>query len=196
MANPRHTVLITDHPMLEDGLGAHHRRPVRLKGYDYSTPGTYFVPVVTNGYKCIFGKIIDTEMHNNHLGEIVSACWFGIPDHFSGIEVEPFVLMPNHIHGIITILDDDRRGTIYRAPTKEEFGQPTVRSIPTIVRTFKAAVSRVANEDMGIKKIWQRNYYEHIIRNQMEMEQINDYIQTNPASWEKDPENNPHVPKW
>jgi len=75
-----------------------HRHSIRLKEYDYSLPGAYFVMAVTNGFKCIFGKIIDNEMHNNLLGEIVSDCWYEIPDHFPGIEVEPFILMPNHIH--------------------------------------------------------------------------------------------------
>lgn len=101
--------------------------------------------------------------------------------------------MPNHFHGIITIIENDRKGTIYRAPTKdvrtsEKFGQPVIGSIPTMIRTFKAAVSRIANKELGFVNIWQRNYYEHIIRDEDEWNNIYQYIQTNPEHWSADPE--------
>jgi putative transposase len=163
-----------------------HRRSIRLKGYDYSSPGAYFVTVVTNGHKCIFGKIKDNEMQLGDLGIIAQECWMQLPDHFIDIEVIPFVVMPNHLHGIITIHENDRRGTIYRAPTTEKFGQPAVGSIPTIMRTYKAAVSRLAVRKLGIVKIWQRNYYEHIIRDQTGLESIINYILTNPIHWSDD----------
>ena len=147
-----------------------HRRSIRLKNYDYTSPGAYFVTVVTQGHKCIFGRIIEKEMHLNDLGKIVKKCWLKIPDHFSCVEVEPFVIMPNHIHGIITIEENDRRGTIYRAPTTEKFGQPVFGSIPTILRTYKASVSRNSKRELGMIHIWQRNYYEHIVRNPTELE--------------------------
>jgi putative transposase len=179
-----------------------HRRSIRLKEYDYTSPGAYFVTVVTQGYKCIFGKIIDKEMHLNVLGKIVQEYWLEILDHFPDIDVEPFVIMPNHIHGIVTIYDNDRSGTIYRAPTmgdhapvmgehastNEKFGQPVVGSIPTIIRTYKAAVSRLARRELGMVKIWQRNYYEHIIRDQSDLESLAGYIHSNPDHWSDDPE--------
>jgi REP element-mobilizing transposase RayT len=90
-----------------------------LKGYDYSQSGTYFVTIVTQGHKCLFGKIIDIEMHLNNLGKIAQNFCLEIPKHFPGIEVEPFIVMPNQIHGGITILEDQCRSTIYRAPTNE-----------------------------------------------------------------------------
>ena len=100
--------------------------------------------------------------------------------------------MPNHVHGIIVIRADDsssaRRGTIYRAPT-EKFGKPVVGSIPTIVRTFKSAVTRRLGREFNITNIWQRNFYEHVIRYQEDWERIHDYIESNPAMWENDDEN-------
>src|SRR4030042_4127992 len=93
-----------------------HRRSIRLLDYDYSSPGAYFVTVVTYGYKCIFGNIIQNEMCLNDLGKIAQECWWQMSEHFLNIEIEPFVVMPNHIHGVITIYDNDRRCTIYRAP--------------------------------------------------------------------------------
>jgi putative transposase len=166
-----------------------NRRSIRLAGYDYSSPGAYFITVVTNGHKCIFGEITDHEISLYDLGRIAKKCWLDIPNHFKNVEVEPFVVMPNHIHGIITIIDEDGRGTIYRAPTTEKFGQPVKGSIPTIIRTYKAAVSRISLREIGVVKIWQRNYYEHIIRNQEEWEHISGYIIANPDQWPDDVEN-------
>jgi len=165
-----------------------HRHSIRMKEYDYASPGAYFVTVVTYGHKCIFGKIKDNEMHLDDLGMITQECWKQLPDHFFDIEVEPFVVMPNHLHGIITIHENDRRGTIYRAPTTKKFGQPVVGSVPTIMRTYKAAVSRLARRKLGMVNIWQRNYYEHIVRNQSDLESIAGYILANPIHWSDDPE--------
>jgi REP element-mobilizing transposase RayT len=97
--------------------------------------------------------------------------------------------MPNHLHGIIVIGDADGRGTIYRAPTIEHFGQPTVGSLPTIVRTYKAAVTRRIGREHNATGIWQRNYHEHIIRDAKEMSTTWDYITSNPSRWEDDDEN-------
>jgi REP element-mobilizing transposase RayT len=166
---------------------SYHRHSIRLKGYDYSRPGAYFVTLVCSGYKCLFGNIFDQEMQLNDIGKLAQKCWLKIPDHFPGTEVEPFVIMPNHMHGVITIFTDDRRGTIYRAPTLEEFSQPVAGSIPTIIRTYKAGVSRQVKRELGMVNIWQRNYYEHVIRNEIEISDIAGYILTNPESWAHDP---------
>jgi putative transposase len=166
-----------------------NRRSVRLKENDYSSPGAYFVTIMTQDYKCIFGKILGKEMHTNDLGKIAQNCWKEITIHFQNVEVEPFVVMPNHIHGIINIYENDRRGTIYRAPTTEKFGKPVVGSIPTIIRTYKAAVSRRARQELGLGNIWQRNYYEHILRNPAELERTAAYILANPVYWAEGSEN-------
>ncbi len=123
-----------------DKVNRFRRRSVRYAGYDYAQPGPYFVTMVTKNHKCIFGNIIVSQIQYSLLGEIVFECWQQIPNHFSHVEVEPFVVMPNHIHGIVTISEGDRRGTIYRAPTANEnpaiFGKPTNGSLATIMRTF------------------------------------------------------------
>jgi putative transposase len=171
----------------------HHRRSIRLKGYDYSQAGGYYITVVTFWRECLFGNVLDGVMHVNALGRIVQECWDEIPFHFPRVSLDAFVIMPNHVHGIL-FLHDDGRGTIHRAPTilapaKEGFGKPTVGSIPTILRTFKAAVTRRAGRELNSGKLWQRNYYEHILRDQADYERIAGYILANPANWNDDNEN-------
>ncbi len=193
---------------MKEASGLFYRRSIRIKGYDYSQPGAYFITIVANDHKCIFGKITAKGMNLYDLGKIIQRCWFEIPNHFLFVDVEPFVVMPNHVHGIITINEHVRRGTIYRAPTTnnralanthasaadhpnaniEKFGKPVDGSIPTIIRTFKAAVSRLAKREFRTVNIWQRNYYEHIIRHQSELENIALYISSNTTSWADDPE--------
>ena len=173
---------------MPDSPNQHHRHSIRLNEYDYASPSAYFVTVGTYSYKCIFGKIRDKVLLLNSLGELVEKCWMDIPDHFPNVEVKPFVVMPNHIHGIITIYEDDGRGMIYRAPTTEKFGRPVIGSVPTIIRTYKASVSRIARRELGMVKIWQRNYYEHIIWNELELNNIAGYISINPETWADDPE--------
>jgi len=173
------------------------RRSIRLKGYDYSSTGGYFVTLVAFQREFLFGDIVDGEMRLNSLGRIVKECWDEIPSHFPNAGTDAFVVMPNHLHGIIMLYEyirsdaSARRGTIYRAPTPtiEQFGKPTVGSLPTILRTFKAAVTRRASRELDSANIWQRNYYEHIIRNQTDFERIAGYTLANPANWDTDEEN-------
>ncbi len=173
----------------------HHRKSIRLKEYDYTLAGAYFVTVVTYNRQCLFVKIAKNNVDLSDLGKIAQDCWLEIPEHFNDVQINPFIVMPNHIHGIIntveqtnTIPNNACRGTIYRAPTTENFGHPVEGSIPTIVRTYKAAVSRIAHRKLHIRNIWQRNYYEHIIRDQDELEIISSYIQSNSENWTSDPE--------
>jgi REP-associated tyrosine transposase len=174
----------------------HHRRSIRLKGYDYTQPGGYFITLVTYKRECLFGEIINGEMKLSDSGHIASACWKDIPNHFPNVELGTFVIMPNHVHGIIILNNgvdaqaSARRGTIDRAPT-EQFGKPVVGSIPTIIRTFKAAVTRRIGHELKTTGIWQRNYYEHIIRDDKESDRIHRYIVSNPIMWESDNENPP-----
>ena len=172
----------------------HHRRSIRIKEYDYTQPGGYFVTVVTYQRDCLFGKITNEEMQLNIYGQIVNECWRAIPDHFPNVELGAYIVMPNHVHGIIVINDradasaSARRGTIYRAPT-EQFGKPIIGSIPTIIRTFKAAVTRRIGRELNATGIWQRNYYEHVIRNHEDWDRIHRYIESNPSMWTDDDEN-------
>lgn len=177
------------------------RQSARYRGYDYSQPGAYFVTMVTRDHLCLFGKLINGKIHLDNLGKIVNDCWCQIPNHFNNIEVEPYIVMPNHIHGIITIINNHRRGTIYRAPTidnftsqpnnenyLDKFGKPVPGSLATVIRTYKAAVSRLARRELHMVNIWQRNYYEHIVRDEHELDKIVSYILANPDQWMDDPE--------
>jgi REP element-mobilizing transposase RayT len=165
----------------------HHRKSIRLQGYDYAQAGAYFVTLVTWQRDCLFGEIRDGKMILNAFGKIADECWRAIPGHFPRVELGAHVVMPNHVPGIIAIVEG--RGAIYRAPTVEQFGKPTVGSLPTIIRTYKAAVTRQIGRQFNATGIWQRNYYEHVIRNEHEMDNIWRYIESNPAQWAEDAEN-------
>jgi REP element-mobilizing transposase RayT len=98
----------------------YHRRSLRLPGYDYTQAGAYFVTVCTRGRACIFGDVVSGEMRLNLYGRIVHECWKALPDHFANIQLDEFIIMPNHVHGIVNIVDrsrSSRRGTACRAPT-------------------------------------------------------------------------------
>lgn len=191
----------TDQPKSNSIL--HHRRSIRLKGYDYSQAGAYFVTIVTQGRECRFGEVVDGAMQLSESGRIAEDCWRAIPDHFPDVELGAFVVMPNHVHGIIILNGNrrgtmDGRGTIYRAPTMdttdrapttEQFQKPVAGSLATILRAYKAAVTRRINRELHLTGIWQRNYYEHIIRNENEHDRIHRYIEANPLNWGTDSEN-------
>ena len=178
----------------------HHRRSIRLKEYDYTQPGAYFITIVTFQRECLFGTIVDEEMKLNLYGLVAKQQWEKLPKRFSHIELNAFVVMPNHVHGILVITD--RRGTAEsatdsleessrRAPTQERFQNPVKGSIPTVVRAYKAAVAYRINlmrRTDGVP-VWQRNYYEHVVRDEKEWDRIQRYIEANPLNWSKDDEN-------
>ena len=170
----------------------HHRRSIRLKGHDYAQPGAYFVTVCTRGRACLFGHVLNGEMHPNDAGEVVREQWLRTAQMRPNVELDAFMIMPNHLHGIV-VIHETCRGTLQRAPTQtERFGQPTSNSIPTIVRLFKSATTTRINVARGAPgtPIWQRGYYEHVVRNDAELTAIREYILANPAQWDED-ENNP-----
>jgi len=166
----------------------HHRRSIRFRGFDYASENSYFVTIVAYQRQNLFGEIQNNEARQTLLGEIVRVSWLAIPDHFSNAEIDEFIVMPNHLHGIINLFEDHRKGTIYRAPT-QAFGKPVQGSIPTIIRSFKAAVTREARrEGIYLEPVWQRNYYEHIIGEILEYDQVIEYIHSNPRNWLMDEE--------
>ena len=187
----------------------YHRRSIRLKGYDYASPGAYLVTICAADRKCLFGEIVADAMRLNAYGDVVAACWNDIPIHFANVQLDAFVMMPNHMHGILIIQDEgatDRSGTACavsrfgrgRAPTthvpgstSQRFGVPTAQSLPTIVRSFKAAVTKRIREmaQRPDLEIWQRNYHEHVIRSEDSLNEIRRYIQENPLRWALDREN-------
>ncbi|MBF0104319.1 MAG: transposase [Deltaproteobacteria bacterium] len=180
-----------------------HRRSIRLKGYDYSQQGAYFVTICSHDRECLFGEIVDGKMVLNDVGKIVETCWHNIPNNFPNAELDAFVVMPNHVHGIICIVGAPLAGAQNagaqngtqnnRAPAR---GAPTVGDI---VGAYKSLCVHNClkwikqNEpDRVLGKFWQRNYYEHVIRNEKSLDQIREYIINNPANWQGD-EMNPAV---
>jgi REP element-mobilizing transposase RayT len=179
----------------------HHRRSIRLRGHDYSQPGAYFVTICTNGGKCLFGEILNGNMRLNDAGQIVRQCWCNIPVHFPHIELDGFVIMPNHIHGILIIQDTASVGrenfsapSSAQTPLHQAKGLPqtgrrqpgTSKTIGSVVRGFKVGVTKWIRQNTAIHLVWQRNYWEHIIRNEPEFNRIREYIQKNPAQWHMD----------
>jgi REP element-mobilizing transposase RayT len=135
----------------------------------------------------MFGDVNDGVMHTNGYGEIVAACWDDLPNHYSHVELDAFVVMPNHVHGIINLLHQADVGAGFKpAPT------PRLRhGLPEIVRAFKTFSSRRINQNRKTQgvPIWQRNYYEQVIRNERDLDQIRSYIVHNPAKWPEDRDN-------
>ena len=172
----------------------HRRKSIRLKGYDYSQPGAYFVTICTKNRKAIFGDVVDGEMRMSQMGEIASRCWREIPDHFTNVELDEFVVMPNHVHGIIVILDDvNSVGVIHESPLPKTTTERRRMLLPKIIGRFKMNSAKRINllrNSSGIP-VWQRNYFEHIVRDEKSMTRIREYIDTNPQRWELDREN-PH----
>ena len=165
----------------------HRRRSVRVPVYDYSQPGAYFITAVAYQRQCLFGDIVDGKMRLNKFGKIAEACWHEVPDHFRNVELGTFVVILNHVHGII-VINKFIVGAQHAAPL-----QTNVKpgSLGAVVRSYKSAVTKRINE---MEKspgavVWQRNYYEHIIRNETEWNNIHLYIESNPINWDDDDEN-------
>ena len=175
----------------------HYRRSIRLRGYDYSTAGAYFVTVCAAGRACLFGEVSGNDVQLNQGGMVVKETWDGLPSHYPHVVVDAFVVMPNHIHGIIVLTDDVGAG-LKPALTPALTPAPTGvkrHGLPEIVRAFKTFSARQINE---IRKhaapVWQRNYYEHIIRNGDALDRIRGYIAANPANWAQDMDNPARTP--
>jgi putative transposase len=193
----------------------HHRRSIRLKGYDYTSEGAYYVTIVVQTRQCLFGEIVDREMNLNEYGRIIQKWWNEIPIHFPNVRLGAFITMPNHVHGILFIIND-RRGEVLSPqippqispqndrnknyniidpnPTKTQGGETPPQRKPSlgqIIAYFKYQSTKEINaiDRMGvISKLWQRNYYEHVIRNERELQQKTDYILDNPSRWDEDQE--------
>ncbi|GAB6067553.1 transposase [Methylothermus subterraneus] len=197
----------------------HHRRSIRLKGYDYTQPGAYFITLVTHERAPLFGAVVDGVMRLNAWGEIVREEWFKTAHirPYVRLYEDECVVMPNHVHGIIWMVENNddtavgndnmvgngdvvgarrrRAPTSRRAPAVsscpdhvEQFGKPVPGSIPTIVRAFKSAITKRINElhNTPGAPIWQRNYYEHVIRDERALNAIRQYITENPLRWHLD----------
>lgn len=158
----------------------HHRRSIRLKGYDYSQSGAYFVTICLQHRAGLFGRIIDKEMRLNAVGSMLDVQWNALPDRFAGIQLDEYIVMPNHFHGIIVM-----------APHVGDLADAQHNG--DIIGAFKSITTH--EYVLGVKhygwpsfdrKLWQRNYYEHIIRNEKSLCAIREYIANNPINWQQD----------
>lgn len=179
------------------------RRSLRLKGYDYSRAGAYFVTVCTTDRGPLFGEIVDDALVENPYAKIVRRCWDALPNHYPHVTLDAFVIMPNHVHGIV-VLNDVPDGTVGAnrmvgsgfkpAPTglgnAVETGAPPRHGLPEIARALKTYSARGINALRGTPgtAVWQRSYYEHVIRNEHALRRIREYIVSNPRNWQKDRE--------
>jgi REP element-mobilizing transposase RayT len=194
---------------MQYGSKQHRRRSIRLSGYDYSQNGAYFITLCAYNRECLFGEIINDEMHLNNAGKMMRDEWLEISNKFPTIELDEFVIMPNHMHGIIQIVDDMyiknndadvgatlvvARNETNRAGTMEN--RAGTRPAPTVGNIVGAFKSLTTNEYIRRVKsgeipsfetyIWQRNYYEHIIRDEKALANIREYIEGNPKNWQDD----------
>ena len=194
----------------------HHRHSIRLPNYDYSQPGYYFVTLCAHERECSFGKIEDNKIVLNETGMLVYRKWHGLPDYFPGVELDQMVIMPNHLHGIIIILDRRKGGVLpplgiippYKdaitsvatamgaTTTGDDRGVMTTgattaplqkrKTLGQMIAWFKYESTKEINRiitDNPDMKIWQRNFYERIVRNDEELNRIRNYIDTNPETW-------------
>ncbi len=178
--------------------GIHKRRSIRLKGYDYSQAGLYFMTICVQNKECLFGKVENDAMVLNKAGRMIAKEWLAIPNRFPTIELHDYILMPNHFHAILEIIDltDIGNQIINTNPIQKSDQLPMPNNHKTIgdmIDAFKSITT--VNYIRGVKnlnwqpfdgRLWQRNYYEHIIRNQTSYDNIADYIITNPAKWQDD----------
>ena len=219
-----------DHPMKPPfNPDAHHRRSIRLKAYDYSTAGAYFVTIVTQEKLCLFGDVADGEAQLTNAGVMIQQIWHAIPDRFPTIEMDEFVVMPNHVHGILIIHSDVGTSLVgaqevthtktTHSPVgaslvgalpadrarSTDGGRATTRVAPTedgpmtlgeVVGAYKSLTTHQYGKGVEThgwppfnKRLWQRNYYERVIRDARELDKAREYIANNPMQWELDAEN-------
>ncbi len=181
----------------------HQRRSIRLRGYDYSRDGAYFITICTQKRKCLFGEIKDGDMRLNAAGKIVADSWKWLGRQYDHVELDEWVIMPNHMHGIIVINggcrggSPDGRGGSSDGRGGSSDGRGGSRTAPTVTRrkpigrligAFKTVSTKQINESRKTPdaKLWQRNYWEHIVRDEPELNRIREYIGNNPAEWEMD----------
>ena len=198
----------------------HHRRSIRWVGHDYAQAGWYFVAICTHRHVCLFGRVVGDAMQLNAAGVAVRRCWVAIPAHFPQVELDAFVVMPNHVHGILMITPNDGPGAVGmghpgglvganndspvrkagHAPMRgaghppisgidSAIGRPrgTTNTVGSMVRGFKIGVTRWMRRNTRVRTVWQRSFYEHVIRRQRALQRIRRYIAENPAHWAQDP---------
>lgn len=200
----------------------HHRRSIRLQGYDYSQEGLYFITLCCQDRAHLFGEIVDGEMILNDAGLQAQKCWQDIPNHLANAVLHEYIIMPNHIHGIIEFVganqyspnnnspnngspnqtfsdngndveNNDKaknlelvNGTKNFSPLPNATWRSPSKTIGSVIRGFKIGVTKWMRNNTTVVNVWQRNYYDHIIRNEQDYERISEYIKNNPILWKED----------
>jgi len=176
----------------------------RLRGWDYSWNGYYFVTICVKGSECVFGNVENGETVLSRIGEIVNQCWQEIPRHFSFVQLDEFVIMPNHVHGII-IINNNVVETLHATSLRHAMSlhksnirdsksfsniSPKQGSLSSVIRSFKSAVTKLVNNELPHQFFaWQPRFYDRIIRDEKELWNVRNYIRNNPLKWEEDEEN-------
>ena len=162
----------------------HHRHSLRLENYNYAQAGAYFITIVTHNRMNVLGEITANEMILSAAGELACQAWLDLPNHYPHLELDEFIFMPNHLHAILTI----------QSPSSNDSGKPethsVTQSLSEIVRGFKSFSARRINalfQKSGVS-LWQRGYFDHIIRDEADLIRVRAYIQDNPRRWLEDAE--------
>lgn len=192
---------------MSDSARLPQRKSIRLRGYDYSQAGAYFVTICTADRQCTLGSVAGSLARPSAIGSIVAECWNRLPQHFSRVLLDAFVIMPNHLHGIIVLegRGEALEGGDAAALSSTALSPRTVGASPpnaspllprgtaegslgAIVQSFKSVSTRRINDLHGARgtPFWQRNYYEHVVRNDHDLDEIREYIANNPLKWELD----------
>jgi putative transposase len=179
----------------------HHRRSIRLQGYDYSTPGAYFITICVQRRMCLFGAVVNDQLRLNDAGQMIQACWEQLPQRFPTLALDTYVVMPNHFHAIAILVGaplvgaQDAQGAqntpITRSASRRGAEGPL--TIGDIAGAFKSITTnhyihgvQESGWNPFEKRLWQQNYWEHIIRDDTALGRIRSYIQTNPTRWSDD----------
>jgi len=151
----------------------HRRRSIRLPGFDYASFGAYYVTICTAERELWLAEIVAGVSLPTACGDVVMACWRSLPSRFAGVELDASVVMPNHLHAVLWLPGRDAGGV----------------TLGQVIRAFKAVSARTIRQEVAPSFGWQRNYYEHIIRDDDDLARVREYIADNPARWEDDDEN-------
>ena len=186
----------------------------RLPSWDYAAAGWYFVTICTRGGECSFGDVVDGEMHLSPIGDVACRCWVRMPEHFQNVTLDSFVVMPNHMHGIVLIEEKAKSGcqdatgsdgcrdvaspdtrpsacnvstgTAESRHRRMSRMSPKAGSLSAIVRSYKAAVTRCCRQNGYSTFAWQPRFYDHIIRSEESLRRIREYIANNSSKWALD----------
>src|SRR5215217_5958729 len=174
----------------------HHRQSTRWRGYDYSQPGAYFVTICVEGRASLLGRVVDGRMELNDLGRVVWRVWEELPERFSTIMPDAFVVMPNHVHGVVILGARDPATAAVNeqdraCPVPTGDAHVAAPTLGAVIGAFKSLTGIACNGLLGRsgQPFWQERFYDHVVRNDAALERVRAYIENNPARWETDAEN-------